>query len=131
MKNLALELPGIGRVQGYPFLKPELSGGDIGSIISAFLSLTLLIGGFLMFIWFVWGVFEYIFAGGNKDALGKARKRMTWAIVGFLLFALSFAVSQYASTIFKPTSPIVPESIQRNPSTTTPANPNLPKNEGT
>ena len=114
MKNLALELPGIGRVQGYPFLDKRFDGASLGTIISEFASLALLIGGFLMFIWFVWGVFEYIFAGGNKDSLGKARKRMTWAIVGFLLFAISFAVSQYASTIFKPTSPSVPTSIMRD-----------------
>lgn len=113
MKELALELPGIGRVQGYPDLRPELSGASLGSLISQFTSLALMIAGVLMFIWFIWGVFEYIFAGGNKDSLGKARKRMTWAIVGFLIFTISFAVSQYVSTIFKPTNIPVKTTISR------------------
>lgn len=113
IKSFALELPGIGQVQGYPFLDRRFDGANLGTLISEFASLALLIGGVLMFIWFVWGVFEYIFAGGNKESLGKARKRMTWAIVGFLLFTISFAISQYVSTIFKPTNLSIPKTISR------------------
>lgn len=93
-------LPGGKRVSPFPYLSDRLAEGSLGSIISEFMIVVMYIAGFLSFIWFAWGVFEYIFAGGGKEGLGKARKRMTWAIVGFIIFVLSFALSQYVQTIF-------------------------------
>lgn len=72
----------------------------IGDLLSSGLELILYLTGALMFIWLVWGIFQYIFAGGDKEALGKAQKRITYAIVGFLLVAIAFAISQYLQTIF-------------------------------
>lgn len=100
MKQLTLTLPGQQVSSPFPNLRPELANGSIGDIISQFLVVAMYIVGFISFAWFAWGAFEYIFAGGNKEGIGKARKRMTWAIVGFVLFLLSLAVSQYAQTIF-------------------------------
>lgn len=71
----------------------------LGDFVTALLNVFFLIAGFLMLIWFAWGVFQYIFAGGKKEDLAKARSRMTWAIVGFLITAISFAISQYIQTI--------------------------------
>ena len=62
--------------------------------------------GFLSFFWFAWGVYEYLIAGGAKEGLAAARKRMTWAIIGFVLFIASFAVSQYAQTLFDPSTKV-------------------------
>jgi len=102
MNNNGLKLPGMKESFSYPDLNPSLSGQPLGVIITQFLSVMLFIAGFLSFFWFAWGVFDYIFAGGNKESLGKARKKMTWAIVGFILFVVSFGLIQYAETIFKP-----------------------------
>lgn len=100
--NDDLQLPGVNKGFSYPGLSSNLSNQPLGVIISQFMGVILFIAGFLSLIWFAWGVFEYIFAGGNKETLGKARKKMTWAIIGFILFTLSFAMSQYAQTIFEP-----------------------------
>ena len=100
--NKGLQLPGQTEpITTFPNLRTELSEGNIGSIISEFLVVVFYIVGFLMFIWFVWGVFQYIFAGDNKDAVGQARKRMTWAIVGFILFLLALPISEYAQSLFR------------------------------
>lgn len=56
----------------------------------------------LMFTWMIWGVLQYLFAGGNKEGLAKARSRITWAIVGFIIIVLAYTIQQYAKEIFPP-----------------------------
>ncbi len=75
---------------GFAIKEPTLGG-----VISAFLNLALMVGGFLMLFWFAWGVFQYIFAGGSKEGLSYARKRIIWSIVGFVILILAFAISQF------------------------------------
>lgn len=116
MERISLTIPGAGAIPNNRNLNSDLASGTIGSLVTEIASIAFLIAGFLMFIWFAWGVFEYIFAGGNKESLGKARKRMTWAIVGFIMFALSFFVSQYAQTIIPTTEKVTPVT----PGTVTP-----------
>ncbi len=99
MKELALTVPGSKdfnpNVSG---LRPEFK--DLGSFLTALLPVIIYLAAFLMIFWMAWGVFEYIFAGGNKDSLSHARKRITWSIVGFLVVIISFSIYQYAQTIF-------------------------------
>ncbi len=104
--NTGIKLPGNNSFGNFPDLRAELANGSLGSILSAFFGVAFYVIGFLSFFWFAWGVFEYIFAGGKKEALASARKRMTWAIVGLVMFVLSFVISQYAETIFNPTSKV-------------------------
>ncbi len=106
MNKLALTLPGSvdgGNrasfvVPGPEKLKPEFH--DLGSILTQFYAVIFYIAGFLMIFWLAWGIFQYIFAGGNKDALAKARSRITWAIVGFLIVTVAFSISTYIKNIY-------------------------------
>ncbi len=101
-KLLSLKIPGndqyIPGPPGFKFANSD-SQTSLGFVLSSFLNIVFLIAGFLMFYWLAWGVMQYIFAGGNKDALAKARARITWAITGFIILVISFAVSQYAQTL--------------------------------
>ena len=54
------------------------------------------------------GAVQYIFAGGDKNSLTAAKKRISWAIAGFVLLGLLFAISQYVQNIF-------PQSFHRYP----------------
>lgn len=56
----------------------------------------------LMFSWMIWGVFQYLFAGGDKEGLAKAKSRITWAIVGFVIVILAYTIQKYAREIFPP-----------------------------
>lgn len=97
MNKLALNIPGSGSIQS-PY--PQINNLTLGSIISLFLPTVLYIAGFMMLFWTFWGVFQYIFAGGEKGALSQARQRITWAIIGFFLVMLAFAISSYTESIF-------------------------------
>lgn len=108
MKKLALTIPGfsgsVERVDGFPSLKPDLSAATLGSLLSQIFNLVLMIGAAVMLFWLFWGIFQYIFSGGKKESLAKARSRLIYAVVGFFLLALSLALQQFIQSIF-PTTP--------------------------
>lgn len=119
MIKLALTLPGNwpgGRIYNPP-LKFPASTTSLGDILTQFGEVALYVGGFLMFFWAAWGVFDYIRAEGNKEALAKARKRIQWAIVGFIILLLAFFMSDLAKNVlfkgadigkYSPTKVIIP-----------------------
>lgn len=107
---VALKLPGSTGNVGDPYN----TLGNIGSL-GGFLGGTstnyglydiiLWISMVLMFSWMIWGVFQYLFAGGDKEGLAKAKSRITWAIVGFVIIVLAYTIQKYAKEIF-PSQPI-------------------------
>ncbi|MBI2017419.1 hypothetical protein HYS92_00050 [Candidatus Daviesbacteria bacterium] len=86
---------------GIPGLKYDVNT-KIGTILTDFLGIIFYLAAFLAFFWLVWGAFQYMSAGGDKQKLGEARSRITWAIVGFILVFLSFLVAQFMAEILKP-----------------------------
>lgn len=75
---------------------------SLGSFITNLFDVVFVLAAFLTFIWLAWGAFEYIFSGGNKEGLSKARSRIIWAIVGLIFLALSFALAQFVEQILDP-----------------------------
>lgn len=112
MKEIALTLPGAsGGITINPSPGPSIT--DLGGLVSGLLNIGFFIAGFLMVAWMFWGVFQYIFAGGNKDGLAKARSRMMYAAIGFTLVAASFLISDYVrnNTLKRITVPVQNVSI--------------------
>lgn len=114
--RLALTLPGWpGQIQNNPIntgptgnpnlIDPGVVGAagqpivTLGSVINQFLIVALYAGGFLTFFWAAWGVFDYIKAEGNKEVLAKARKRIQWALAGFVILVAAIFVSDYLKVI--------------------------------
>lgn len=111
MSKLALEIPNWNPSDPSSITIPQPDGlrigpgeaipdSSLGGIISAGLSVTFYLAGFIMFIWFTWGVFRYILAEGKKEELSKAKNHMRWAIVGFLLFMFAFFLGPFVRSIF-------------------------------
>ena len=76
---------------------PADSSFTLANILNSFADVAIYVGAFLMFCWMAWVVFDYIRAEGNKEGLVKARKRIQWAIVGFVILLLSFFLSEFLS----------------------------------
>lgn len=119
---LALEFPGFSpgsnRVDNLSTPRVfDLNRIGLSELVSGFLEIGFFIAGFLLLSWFSWGVFQYIFASGNKESLAKARAKIQWAIIGFLIIVISFAVSQYVQTIipFRENQNLTPVSNPGNP----------------
>jgi hypothetical protein len=91
-----LKLPDFG-IEGFKFGTSKL-----GEVISQALIVIYFICTFVAFFWLVWGAFEYITAGGEKEKLAHAKNRIMWAIVGLLIILASFMIAQYTQEILKP-----------------------------
>lgn len=86
-----------GKISPPPELKPFLKNDTTGaSGISAFLSnliaLFYSMAAIAVVFMLVWGAFEWLTSGGNKEQLEKARNRIISAMVAILLFAAIFAI---------------------------------------
>lgn len=100
MTKLALELPHFGRVDNPPGLSFSGGNANLGAILSSLLNISFYIAIFLCFYFIVWGAFQYILASGNKEDLGKARARITWALMGLIFILFAYFIATYASQIF-------------------------------
>lgn len=105
MKQLALTINGKNIPNLPGFSTGELKELTLGGIVSVSLNLIFYITGVLLAIWVVWGVMQYIFAGGNKENLAKARSRITYALIGFLIVVMSYTISQYVQAVLNPNNP--------------------------
>lgn len=105
MQKLALSLPQFGNIANPPGLVFSGTRATLGNVLSGFFEIAFFIAAFLSFFWLVWGAFQYIYAGGNKENLAKARSRITWAIVGLLLVSAALLVAQFAQQILQPKNP--------------------------
>lgn len=83
------------------------SSTTLGSFITELSTVAIYIGAFLMFFWAIWGVFDYLRAEGNKEALAKARKKIIWAISGFVILIMAFFVSSYLQAVLNPGIPVL------------------------
>lgn len=106
MIKLALTFPGFKEsISNLPIkdgaTNTAIAGTNkIGDVVTGFLNVGFLISGFLLVFWLSWGIFQYIFASGEKEKLAKARARITWALVGFLVIIIAFALSSYVQKFF-------------------------------
>lgn len=86
-----------GKITPPPALKNLLKDDQTGAgAISTFLSngITLIysIAAIVLLFMFLWGAFQWLTSGGDKEQLAAAQKRIINAIIGIILFAVAFAV---------------------------------------
>ncbi len=105
-KLLAIKLPGGDTITGPTGLKSSFQ--DLSSFVSPLIEIAFLIAGFLAFYFLVWGAFQYIMAQGDKEGIGKAKARITYAIIGLIIVLLSYFIARFAFEIFTPTKGALP-----------------------
>lgn len=60
----------------------------LSTVINLFFVLSSVVFAFMV----IWAAYDYIISFGEKDAIARARQKMTWAIVGLVLLSLSFVI---------------------------------------
>lgn len=81
---------------GKDYNSPVKNVTDVGSLVSRVASNLYLIAAIVLFILFMWGGFEYIRGAGSddRDAVGRGKKIIFTAIIGFLLIFASYWIIQ-------------------------------------
>ena len=74
--------------------------GLIGDIFTKILPIAIGLGGFLSVIIIVISGIQFITSNGNPEAAAAARSRLIFAIVGFVLLILAFAITQIVDNVF-------------------------------
>lgn len=73
--------------------KPDvLKITDMGEFTKALVALIFMIAGLLVFVFLVWGGVQWLTSGGDKGATEAARNRITAALVGLAIIAVSWAL---------------------------------------
>jgi cytochrome bd-type quinol oxidase subunit 2 len=80
------------------------SGSDPGAVtqmfIRNFITLAFAVGGLIFFFMLLRGGYSYITAGGDKDALDRAKKTISHALIGVALLFSIFAIITVVETLF-------------------------------
>ncbi len=83
--------------------KPTIGGApvgyvDLGDFINKSISLVFILAVIAVLVMLVWGGLQWILSGGEKEAVGEARKRIINALIGLAILAVAFAIAQVAGT---------------------------------
>ena len=83
-----------------PGLKFTNHATFIGDLIGNILPIVLALGGFITVIIIVISGIQFITSSGNPEAAAAARSRLIFALVGFAIIILAFAITQIVNRIF-------------------------------
>lgn len=61
----------------------------VGNIISNFLLIMYIVGGLAVLVFLIWGAFDWITSGGDKEKVSGARRKIMNAFIGLALLALA------------------------------------------
>ena len=99
--------PGEVNISPFPLPdSPELrdkgftAGNLIGKLVGDILPIVLGIAGFLTVIFVIISGIQFVTSSGNPEAAAAARSRLIFALVGFALIILAFAITQIVDRIF-------------------------------
>lgn len=82
-------------------------GGDkpvegLGKFIGFGINMFILVAGMFLIVYLLWGAFDWINSGGEKERISKAQSKITNAIIGMLLiFAVLTVFNLLAGDILK------------------------------
>lgn len=77
------------------FISKDPSGAfGISQFLSNLIALFYAIAAIVLIFMLIWGAFEWLTSGGDKEKIASARGRIISAIIGMILFAIAFAVIQ-------------------------------------
>lgn len=74
--------------------KDPTGAGGISLFLSNLVALIYSLAAIVLIFMLIWGAFDWMTSGGDKEKLEGARNRILHALIGILLFAIAFAVIQ-------------------------------------
>ena len=79
-----------------PALKPSMGTGEgtviFGDLISRILTMALYGGVLVCFMYLIWGGFQWITSGGDKQTVETARQKITQAVIGLTVLACTWVI---------------------------------------
>ena len=79
----------------------KTASGILSTLITNVINIIFVISAIAIVVMVLWGAFEWIISGGNKEKLSGAQKRITTALIGAAVLALSFVVLRVVGEVFQ------------------------------
>lgn len=76
---------------------PPQGYSDLGAFVTNVFTLAFGVALLVVLVMLIWGAFEWITSGGDKEAVGKARNRIINALIGLAVLAVAFALGRVAA----------------------------------
>lgn len=73
---------------------PAQSSTIVQTVLKNAVTVAMTIGAILLIFYFLWGAIDWIMSGGDKEKVSNARKKITSALIGFVLLALLFLIAR-------------------------------------
>lgn len=78
--------------------KDPTGAGGLSDLLSRLISMFYVLAIVVLIFMLVWGAFDWITSGGEKEKLESAKKKLINAIIGIIMFAVTFAIIQVLGT---------------------------------
>lgn len=84
-----------------PLAVQNLGFGALGisNLLSKIIQLIYMVAGIIFVFMVIISAVQWIVSGGDKEAVGKARGRLTWAVIGIVFLALAWVIISVIGTI--------------------------------
>lgn len=80
-------------------IKPGATPAEkIGAVLTNIIKIFYIVASIAFVFMFLSGAVSWIFSGGNKESVAKAKDRITHAIIGIILLALAFTIFKILGT---------------------------------
>ena len=90
-----------------PLINPSLGSGGteagtriIGDLISNIINAMMVVAAIILLIMIIWAGIAWASAGDNKERMQGAQKRLSNAIIGFIIVICVFAIANFIGGIF-------------------------------
>lgn len=71
----------------------------IGSLLTSAITIVFIVAAILVLFFLIWGAFQWITSGGDKEGIGKAREKIVQSLVGLVILALAFLIVRVVGQI--------------------------------
>lgn len=78
--------------------KNPTGSGAISQFLSNFISLIYVAAAIVLIFMILWGAFDWMTSGGDKEKVAAAQRKIINAVIGILLFAIAFAIIRVLGT---------------------------------
>jgi len=73
---------------------------NVVTTIKTILNAVILVMFALLIIYFIWGVIQYVSAGGDEEKLKTGKQHMLWGIIGIAIVGAIFGITNWLYGVF-------------------------------
>lgn len=95
-----IQLPGGQSISG-PLNRGSVQFTDLASVVNQAMTLIFPIAGLILFLYLIWGGFDYLTSMGDPKKAESGKAKITNAVIGFIIIFASYWIVQLLDYVLK------------------------------